>query len=81
MSTTDDTRTATLVAPDTIAALTAALARAEQAERERDRLRAVILRAGLWQTAPCCLCGYNGPGYYQPGTHDCARAALEDVKR
>ena len=20
--------------------------------------------------APCCFCGYNGPGYYQPHTHD-----------
>jgi len=25
-----------------------------------------------FEKAPCYLCGYNGPGYYQPGTHSCA---------
>ena len=23
--------------------------------------------------APCAVCGYNGRGYYQPGTHACAK--------
>lgn len=23
--------------------------------------------------APCSRCGYNGPGYYQPETHPCAK--------
>jgi len=22
--------------------------------------------------APCILCGYNGPNFYQPTTHQCA---------
>lgn len=22
--------------------------------------------------APCVLCGYNGPGFFQPSTHPCA---------
>lgn len=25
-----------------------------------------------FQKAPCYICGYNGPGYYQPEVHDCA---------
>lgn len=25
-----------------------------------------------FRRAPCHLCGYNGPGYYQPDTHPCA---------
>jgi hypothetical protein len=25
-----------------------------------------------FKRAPCYLCGYNGPGYYQPDTHPCA---------
>lgn len=24
--------------------------------------------------APCALCGYNGPGFFQPTTHPCAKA-------
>jgi hypothetical protein len=32
--------------------------------------------------APCAKCGYNGPGYYQPGTHSCvARSAKANVVR
>ena len=42
-------------------------------------LERIILDAGLWRKAPCCLCGYNGPGYYQPATHRCA--ALAAAKR
>jgi hypothetical protein len=37
--------------------------------RELERL---IVNGANWQSAPCCLCGYNGPGYYQPETHACA---------
>lgn len=25
-----------------------------------------------FESAPCYLCGYNGPGYYQPSQHPCA---------
>ncbi len=25
-----------------------------------------------FQKAPCYICGYNGPNYYQPEVHDCA---------
>lgn len=27
--------------------------------------------------APCVLCGYNGPGFYQPSTHPCMKHATE----
>jgi len=33
--------------------------------------RGVERRAPLSE-APCDVCGYNGPGYYQPDTHPCA---------
>lgn len=36
------------------------------------RLKGIIKDAGLWKEAPCCICGYNGPGYFQPKTHFCA---------
>lgn len=25
-----------------------------------------------FSSAPCSICGYNGPGYYQPASHVCA---------
>lgn len=54
---------------------------------EIDRLRAAIIARApqLLTDAPCVLCGYNGPGYYQPETHSCMaeyhaaqRAALKE---
>lgn len=42
---------------------------AEYIERLEDRLFA----AGAMEQAPCFCCGYNGPGYYQPGSHPCAK--------
>jgi hypothetical protein len=31
-------------------------------------------------TAPCYICGYNGPGYFQPETHPCAKEFHENPK-
>jgi hypothetical protein len=44
---------------------------------EAKALREALLRRGL-SGAPCDVCGYAGPGYWQPDTHACvaARAAL-----
>lgn len=39
---------------------------------EVERLKVVLFKSGAWMTAPCCLCGYNGPRYFQPDTHKCA---------
>jgi hypothetical protein len=39
---------------------------------ENERLRTVAVKRGLWKEAPCCLCGYNGPNYFQPSVHKCA---------
>jgi hypothetical protein len=56
-----------------------------------------LFRRGAMEDPPCFCCGYNGPGYYQPATHECAKrhhglvggpvevdsriAALEDAVR
>lgn len=44
---------------------------------ELDRLRAIIIESGIWRQAPCCLCGFDGPGYFQPNVHECARREYE----
>jgi len=44
------------------------------------KLARVVARAGL-SDAPCDLCGYNGPGYYQPNTHPCAALAAMKEKK
>lgn len=48
-------------------------------ERENAALRSELEAAerkligtGIWREAPCCICGYNGPGYFQPSKHSCA---------
>ena len=58
----------------------AVLARAEAAETRVKELERLIFDAGLWRTAPCCLCGYNGQGYFQPETHACAAMAGKEEK-
>ena len=42
------------------------------AANEIERLRKIIAEHELWKEAPCCLCGYNGPNYFQPSIHKCA---------
>ena len=42
---------------------------AKRVEELEDRLFA----AGAMEQAPCFCCGYNGPRYYQPDTHPCAK--------
>lgn len=44
----------------------------DEARKEAERLRTVAVKRGLWKEAPCCLCGYNGPNYFQPSVHKCA---------
>jgi hypothetical protein len=44
--------------------------------KEIERLRTVAVKRGLWKEAPCCVCGYNGPNYFQPSVHKCA--AIEE---
>lgn len=43
---------------------------------EIERLREALLRRGISQ-APCDICGYCGPEYYQPTTHRCIGEAYE----
>ena len=46
--------------------------RIAELERDNQRLREAVIKAGLHRQSPCVLCGYNGPEYYQPETHKCA---------
>lgn len=32
-----------------------------------------VMMIRRFEQAPCYLCGYNGPNYYQPDTHACAK--------
>ena len=74
----------------------AAIGRSDQEDRKAATiagLRAVLARYGTlsavpvdkkrFEKAPCYLCGYNGPGYYQPNQHPCAvryhRVAADDI--
>ena len=41
---------------------------AERVESYVDKLFSL----GAMEEAPCFVCGYNGPGYYQPNKHPCA---------
>lgn len=31
-----------------------------------------LFELGEMKNAPCFVCGYNGPGYFQPDKHPCA---------
>lgn len=55
--------------PENIAVI---LAHVEAQKAEIKRLRKLAMTTHLFEEAPCFLCGYNGPGYYQPEQHPCA---------
>lgn len=38
-----------------------------------EKLENRLFELGEMQNAPCFVCGYNGPGYFQPGEHPCAK--------
>lgn len=52
--------------------IAAILAHFEAQAAEIKRLRKLAMTTHLFEEAPCFLCGYNGPGYYQPEQHPCA---------
>lgn len=35
-------------------------------------LEDLLFTLGAMEKPPCFVCGYNGPGYYQPSVHQCA---------
>jgi len=39
---------------------------------DRDTLAARLAADHRFSEAPCPICDYNGPGYFQPSTHPCA---------
>lgn len=52
--------------------MTAILDHVEAQAAEIKRLRKLAMTTHLFEEAPCFLCGYNDPGYYQPEQHPCA---------
>ena len=46
--------------------------RIKELEAQKRRLEDILLVAGGMGHAPCFICGYNGPGYFQPLQHRCA---------
>lgn len=46
--------------------------------KEIVRLENLLFASGLMLKSPCFLCGYNGPGYYQPNIHSCANRHHEN---
>ncbi len=36
-------------------------------------MKAELFDRVRFENAPCYICGYNGPGYFQPATHSCAK--------
>lgn len=56
------------------------LAHVEAQAAEIKRLRKLAMTTHLFEEAPCFLCGYNGPGYYQPEQHPCAALYHEAMK-
>lgn len=52
--------------------MTAILAHVQAQAAEIKRLRKLAMTTHLFEEAPCFLCGYSGPGYYQPEQHPCA---------
>jgi DNA repair exonuclease SbcCD ATPase subunit len=45
---------------------------------ETAKLKVELAKRGL-SDAPCDVCGYNGPGYYQPNQHRCAALAKREA--
>lgn len=44
----------------------------EQREQRIKELEKMVIEDRM-RTPPCVICRYNGPGYFQPATHPCAK--------
>jgi hypothetical protein len=44
---------------------------------EVERLLPIARAFAMKNGAPCAICGYRGPSYYQPDVHKCAAAPTE----
>jgi hypothetical protein len=51
----------------------AAIEVAGQKNKEIKRLEDRLFALGEMAKAPCFCCGYNGPRYFQPDQHPCAK--------
>lgn len=57
-----------------------ALKLGKENRRRVSRLEDMLFKRGAMNEAPCFCCGYNGPGYYQPEIHPCAKRHHELCK-
>jgi hypothetical protein len=57
-----------------------ALANSWHYESEAMALKKLVVNSDAWK-APCPICNYTGPGWYQPSTHPCAALRENDVKK
>lgn len=39
---------------------------------QKKRLENMLFKLDVMNDAPCFICGYKGPGYFQPSQHRCA---------
>jgi hypothetical protein len=44
----------------------------DELEAKNKKLEDICFELGAMDEPPCFLCGYDGPGYYQPDKHKCA---------
>lgn len=54
----------------------------EESERLSKRvteLEDLLFKRGEMFNPPCFVCGYNGPDYYQPDKHPCAKRHHDSV--
>ena len=45
----------------------------EAAQADARRYADALFSLGAMRDPPCFFCGYDGPGYFQPNHHPCAR--------
>jgi cytochrome c len=50
-----------------------ALAMAKVTDRLKEQYARIIVKTKRFEEGNCPICGYNGPGYFQPDKHPCAK--------
>lgn len=57
-----------------VAALSSALRDAwAEIDRLKEQYARIIVQTKRFEEGNCPICGYNGPGYFQPDKHPCAK--------
>lgn len=45
----------------------------KELKKKIKRFENMLFERGAMAESPCFICGYNGPGYYNPNNHPCAK--------